>query len=302
MKNIKELLTKISTMGIKAKIITGVVAITLVTGTIAGGVYLYNNATKGNDSSLTQQENTDNSKEEREDTENKEGEIVQNTENENKEENVENVENKDSEDKDKEDVVTPETPTTGGTDSSSDGNSNNSEKPNNNGSTSNSGSSNNGGTSSNGGSSTPQPPKPTPQPPKPSVNVGLDTDLTNELNKMNIQYTATYLGVKKGEFTELAKQVALGNKSTSEVINIISNMTWDEKASSVDSFYPSKVTNVTTFDVRCNKFTVDGNMSASDISAKNQINLGPFGAVFAYRNSDNSVTVTSLSSNFMVNL
>ena len=92
----------------------------------------------------------------------------------------------------------------------------------------------------------------------------------------------------------------MGNQSESAVRNKISSMVWKEKGSAIDPFYSDDLKQISTFNVKCSKFNVSGSLSADDIMSRYTFNLGQFGVAFAYRNSDNSLTIVSLSSDFML--
>ena len=145
------------------------------------------------------------------------------------------------------------------------------------------------------------PTEPTTESPQtPQIVVGIDWNLTNTLKSMVVDHTTTYTGIKKDELTEMSKRVALGEQSENTIINKINQMTWEESGTLIDSFLPSEIGKITPFDVKCTKFTVDGTMLAENISSTCNFNLGQFSSVFAYRNSDNTVTITSLGASFMV--
>lgn len=151
---------------------------------------------------------------------------------------------------------------------------------------------------------TPTPKTETPAPkvetPAPKVQVGIDTALTNKLHNLVIVNTADYKGIKRSEFIELARQVSLGKIDTANAIGKISNTSWEENGTNIDRYFSSEVQKVTPFNVKCTKFNVPGNTSAEDISLNYSFNFGDFSEVFAYRNSDNSVTITSLGCQFVV--
>ncbi|WP_034849845.1 hypothetical protein [Clostridium hydrogeniformans] len=186
-----------------------------------------------------------------------------------------------------------------GTNSNSENNkpsNNGSSNSGNNGSSNNgSGNSNNGSGNSNSGNGSENKPKPQPQP---SVKVGIDWNLTNKLNTLVVSNTETYKGIKKETLKDLAKQVALGNISKDQAVNKVSGMSWEENAQKIDPYLPGESRKITPFDIRCSKFNVSGNATAEDISMNYSFNLGQFGAVYAYRNKDNSVTITSMGCQF----
>ena len=138
------------------------------------------------------------------------------------------------------------------------------------------------------------------QPTKPVINVGIDWTMTNKLNNLVVEYTATYKGIKKSELTEIAKQVSLSQISTSDAINKISSMSWEEEGTNINTYLSPTIQKISTYSIGCTKFNVTGDTSPEDISLNNRFNLGQFGAVFAYRNSDNSLTITSLGCQFVL--
>ncbi|WP_156946307.1 hypothetical protein [Clostridium akagii] len=146
---------------------------------------------------------------------------------------------------------------------------------------------------------TPTPtPTPTPIPTPKPVQVGIDSNLTSQLQYLIVSGTESYTGVQKNTFINIAQQVALNQKTSSEAISQISSMNWVEDSKNINKYASGGNCKIETYNVRCNKFNVSGSESATAI-AKNQFDVGQFDDVYAYRNADNTVTITTISVNFI---
>lgn len=136
------------------------------------------------------------------------------------------------------------------------------------------------------------------EPAKPIV-VGIDWDLTAQLRYYVCEETVTYTGIKKDEFSNITEQVCLDKMSCDEAISKISAMRWSEEGNNISPGNASGMKKVEPYNARCKKFNVPGDMSAANISKNYSFNLGQYSQVFAYTNSDGTKTITSLSVRFM---
>ncbi|QLY81481.1 hypothetical protein [Clostridium intestinale] len=279
---------------LKAKIVTSIVAISLVGGAVTADVIYKNSIDQSNKKEVSLESNLEDiSKETKENIYEKEDETLDNS-------------GKATEEK----ASTNESEDQKVTTSNEGGNNGGSAEP------SSGSSSNNGGTTnsskgseaknessvnptSGNGTNNAVNTAPTQQT-KPVVNVGIDWTMTNKLNNLVVEYTATYKGIKKSELTEIAKQVSLSQISTADAINKISSMSWEEEGTNINTYLSPTIQKIATYSIGCTKFNVSGDISPEDISLNNRFNLGQFGSVFAYRNSDNSLTITSLGCQFVL--
>lgn len=144
-----------------------------------------------------------------------------------------------------------------------------------------------------------QPQQPQQQPQQPKINVGIDDSISQQLRNIFLVNTRSYNGCKRNEFSNLTRQVALGQLSAESAKEKISAMRWNENANSVDPYYTNENRTVIAANVKMDKITVP-NMSAEEISNTVHVNVSEYSEVFAYRNSDNTITVTTFACNFVL--
>ncbi len=130
--------------------------------------------------------------------------------------------------------------------------------------------------------------------------VGIDDKITSILYNYICESTSTYNGVKSSELKALTRKVALGEISESNAKNTIESMKWKENANSIDINYPNEVKDISTYEVNCTRTIVPGNLTGEQIAQNYNFNLGQFSDIIAFRNSDNSITVTSVSCSLLI--
>lgn len=138
-----------------------------------------------------------------------------------------------------------------------------------------------------------------PQQPQHKVNVGIDDSISQQLRNIFLANTRSYNGCKRDEFSNLTRQVALGQVSAEGAKQKIASMRWNENANSVDKYYPSENRSVVASNVKMDKVTVP-NMSAEQISNTVHVNVSEYSEVYAYRNADNSITITTFACSFVL--
>lgn len=135
---------------------------------------------------------------------------------------------------------------------------------------------------------------------KEEVVVGIDNKITSILYNYVCESTSTYNGAKSGELKSITRKVALGEISESNAKATIESMKWKENANSIDVNYENGVKDISTYEVNCTKTVVPGNMTGEQIAQNYNFNLGQFSDIIAFRNSDNSITVTSVSCSLLI--
>lgn len=128
-----------------------------------------------------------------------------------------------------------------------------------------------------------------------TVQPGIDEDMTNQLISYCLNGSELYSGCKKSEFNGLIRSVALGSLTEADLISRVSNMTWQENARAINKYAQDVTGTISTFNVECKKSTYSGDTSAQTIASSGNISLGQCADIVAFRNSDNSITVTSFS-------
>lgn len=128
------------------------------------------------------------------------------------------------------------------------------------------------------------------------TNVGIDEELTEQLREYNVYHTSGYTGIKVNDFNTIMFQVADGILSKEEAISNLKKMKWSEETNSVDpNFYG--IAPVGIYAAQVEKFNVPEGKTVKEITKEysSNIKLGSFDNLVAYRNADNSITITSIS-------
>lgn len=127
------------------------------------------------------------------------------------------------------------------------------------------------------------------------TNVGIDEELTEQLRNILVYHTSTYVGVKYNEFNDIMFQVADGSLSKEEAMENIKKMTWRDETNTIDYNYHG-VGTVGINAVKIEKFNAGVGKTASQIAKEYRQYMRPstFDNLVAYRNSDDSITITSI--------
>lgn len=138
-----------------------------------------------------------------------------------------------------------------------------------------------------------------PQPQQTGYTEGYDASMTQQLYNCLISNTRLYYGAQCGTFDGILNSVATGSMSTSDAVNKINSMSWQEDAHSVNACYPNTTATVTAYGTKCVQKTF-GNVDYLTIAENFYTAIGTYANVVAYRHSDGSITVTTLATQFMV--
>lgn len=128
------------------------------------------------------------------------------------------------------------------------------------------------------------------------TNVGIDEELTEQLREYIVYHTSDYTGVKVNDFNSIMFQVADGTLSKDDAISNLKKMEWKEDSNKIDKYYHG-VGTVSIYAAQAEKFTVPGGKTVKEITKeyRSSFKLGTFDNLVAYRNADDSITITSIS-------
>jgi hypothetical protein len=275
---------------LKAKIVTSIVAISLVGGAVTVGVIYKNSIDQSTKKEVSLESNLEDiSKETKENIDEKEDETLDNSGKATEEKASTN------ESEDQKVTISNDGGNNGGlaepskdSSSSQGGNIN----PSNNTNSNSAGSSNNEGSSNNGGN--PIPSQPTQSTPAP-IQVGIDNGMTSQLRSL-ISTAQGYTGTKVGDFRSKTSNLANGSISEDSIKSLLYT-SWQED---LTGKYPgaSGVYNIEITKVDAYKITMSSSMTAADVTLSNKQPKGTFSDMVAYRNSDGSYSIACIGISF----
>lgn len=125
------------------------------------------------------------------------------------------------------------------------------------------------------------------------------TSMTSQLQSLVCSGTVTYIGKQKSNLSNITQEVAQGRITCAQAIAQINAMTWVEPANKIDPLLTSANKTVQPFNTLCTQFTVSGSSTVASSLNNHHINLGDYDQIFAYKNANGTITVTTLACQFM---